>query len=138
MGMMIQRPNILLIGDDAARMTRLRATLRKTARVSRAEDLPQALRRLAEDNFETVFSDWRFHCGTWREAVNSIGELYPDLPVIVVCDSDGLVRGSREWLDAMETGAFDLLLPNHREFEVLSLLEQAVASAHARALRAIA
>ena len=135
---MKHRPNILLLGDDAARMARMRETLSRTARVARAEDIPQALQRLAANDFETVFSDWRFHCGTWRDALKSIGELYPDMPVIVVGDSDGLKRGSPEWMEAIEAGAFDLLPPNHRDFEALSLLEQAVASAQARAMRAIA
>ena len=135
---MRQRPNILLIGDDAARMARLRETLSRTARVAQAEDMPQAFERLAMEDFETVFADWRFHCGTWKEAVKYIGECYPDLPVIVISNSEGLERGGRQWMEAVEAGVFDLLPAEHREFEVLSLLEQAVASAQARAMRATA
>jgi DNA-binding NtrC family response regulator len=135
---MRQRPNILLIGDDAARMARLRETLSRAACVAQAEDLPQALKRLAMEDYETVFADWSFHCGTWREALQSIGELYPDLPVIVLGHSDDLNPHSRQWQEVVAAGAFDLLPAGHREFEILSLLEHALASAQARAMRAIA
>lgn len=135
---MRQRPNILLIGDDAARMTQLRETLSRTALVAQAEDLQQALKRLARDDYETVLVDWSFHCGTWREALQSIEELYPDLPVIVISNSNGLGSRGGEWQEVVAAGAFDLLPAGCRKFEILSLVEHAVASAQARAMRAIA
>jgi DNA-binding NtrC family response regulator len=136
-----QQPNILLIGDDPARMARLRAILSRTARVVQAEDLQQALKRLALKNseeFEAVFTDWRFHCGTWRDALNQIGNLHPDLPIVVVYNSEELARGSRDWREVISAGAFDLLPSSCGDLELLSLAEQAVASARARALLATA
>ena len=46
---MRQRPNVLLIGDDDARMARLRAILRRTSYVEQAEDLPEALQQAQPD-----------------------------------------------------------------------------------------
>ena len=138
---MRQQPKILLIGDDPARMSRLRAILSRTARVAHAEDLPQALKSLADGNdgeVEAVFADWKFHCGTGMDAVRQIGELYPELPVIVLTPPNELERGSWEWRQALSAGAFDLLPADGGEFEMLSLAEQAVASARARALLATA
>ena len=102
------------------------------------EDIPQALHRLAQDDYEAVFTDWRFHCGTWREALQQVGGLYPDLPVIVISPVEGLEQGMREWVDVVEAGAFDLLLSPRSESAALSLLEHAVASGEARAMRATA
>jgi CheY-like chemotaxis protein len=135
---MRQRPNILVIGDDTPRITRLRESLGPTSRVVQAEDLQQALKRLALDDHDAVFADWQFHCGTWREALRSIAELYPDLPVIVISNSEALEMGNQEWREAIAAGAFDLLPSHYGEFEVISLAEQAVASARARALLATA
>lgn len=135
---MRQRPNVLLIGDDDARMAKWRETLGRAARLAQAEDLPQALQMLAQSGYEAVFVDWRFHCGTWREAVQLVGGIYPDLPLIVINQSDGIEQGIEEWIEVLEAGAFDLLLSIHNEFATLSVLEQVVASSEARALRATA
>ena len=135
---MRQPPSILLIGDDTARMARMREILSRTARVTQAEDLPQALKRLALDDYEAVFADWRFYFGTWKDALQQISELYPGLPVIVISDPGGMERGSLQWREAIAAGAFDLLPSDCGEFELLSLAEQAVASARARALLATA
>ena len=132
---MRQKPNVLLIGDDDARMAKWRETFERSARVAQAEDLPQALQQLARADYETVFADWRFHCGTWREALKSIGELYPDFPVIVISRSDGMEQGIQEWMEVVEAGGFDLLLASDHQSAALSLLEHAVATSEARALR---
>jgi DNA-binding NtrC family response regulator len=138
---MKQLPSILLIGDHPARMGRLRSILSRTSLVAQAEDLQQALKRLAlneYEGFEAVFADWRFHCGTWKDALRQINELYAGLPVVVLHDPEELERGSREWQEAIAAGAFDLLPSNCSDLELLSLAEQAVASARARALLATA
>ncbi|HEY7678950.1 MAG TPA: response regulator [Terriglobia bacterium] len=135
---MREQPKILLVGDDEPRMTHLRATLSRAARVTQAEDLPQALSLLAADSFGAVFCDWRFHCGTWRDALARSRELYPDLPVVVVSQTNGVEEGIDEWAQVVEAGAFDLLLSARSESTALSLLEHAVASGEARAIRASA
>ena len=133
---MREKPKVLLIGDDVVRMVRLREILRRAARVVSVEDLPEALEQLARGEFETVFADWRFHCGTWREAVERLGALYPDLPVVVVSQTEGIEEGMQEWIEVVGAGAFDLLLSACNETAALMLLEHAVASGEARALRA--
>lgn len=130
------QPRVLLVGDGEGRMVPLRETLGRVAQVRQAEDIPQALGALAERGFEAVFCDWRFHCGTWREALERIGELYPDLPVVVVSGSNGIEEGIDEWAEVVEAGAFDLLLSIRNEAATLSVLEHAIASGEARAMRA--
>jgi DNA-binding NtrC family response regulator len=119
-------------------MALLRETLNRFAQVMQAEDIPQALGVLAQRSFEAVFCDWRFHCGTWREALERINELYPDLPVVVVSGTNGIEEGIDEWAEVVEAGAFDLLLSVRSESAAVSLLEHAVASGEARAMRATA
>ena len=135
---MREQPRVLLVGDDEARMTSLRETLSRVGKVMQAEDIPQALGALAQRSFEAVFCDWRFHCGTWRDALQRIGELYPDLPIVVVSQTSGIEEGIDEWAEVIEAGAFDLLLSVRSESAVVSLLEHAVASGEARAMRATA
>ena len=135
---MRERSNILVIGDGTARILRIRQTLNKIARVEQAEDLPQALQKLAGGEFEAVFAEERFHCGTWNDVLQSVAELYPDLPVIVMSSAEGLEQASPRWMEAIGEGAFDLLPSNYGDFDLLSLAEQAVSSARARALLATA
>ena len=135
---MRERPRVLLVGDDEARMTHLRDALGRCAHVTQAEDIPQALSLLSQRGFEAVFCDWRFHCGTWREALERIGALYPDLPVVVVSQTHGIEEGIDEWAQVVAAGAFDLLLSARSESAALSLLEHALASGEARAMRATA
>jgi len=119
-------------------MWRLREILRRGARVVRVEDIPQALEQLAAEPFAAAFADWSFHGGTWREALERLGALYPELPVVVVSRTNGIEEGIQEWAEVVAAGAFDLLLSVRNEAAVLSILAHAVASSEARALRAIA
>jgi DNA-binding NtrC family response regulator len=134
---MRELPAVLVIGDDVDRLTRLREILRRGAVVSQAEDLPQALSRMARERFDVAFTDWQFHCGTWRDVLQKLHALYPDLPVIVVSQTTRIDEGIREWAEAVSAGAFDLLL-SANSASALLLLEHAVASGDARALRATA
>ena len=51
---MKERPRTLLIGDDETRMAELRRILSRAARVSQAEDIPQALQWLARDGYDAA------------------------------------------------------------------------------------
>ena len=133
---MREAPRVLLLGDETSGTGPWRRILSRQSRVVCAEDIPEALSLLAEEAYDAVFCDWRFHCGTWREAVERIGALYPELPVVVVSQSDGIAEGIQEWAAVVEAGALDLLGWPLDEFAARSLLEHAVASGEARALRA--
>ncbi len=137
---MQERPRVLLLGDDAPRLAPLRQTLSRSARLTSADDLPHALSLLASSAFDVVFCDGRFYCGTWREALERIGAVYPELPVIIVSrpseqKAEGLVAIVDEWSDVVAAGGFDLLPSVHNEPAALALLEHAVASGEGRALR---
>ena len=135
---MKERPMVLVIGDAGERTAQLRAIFSRSARVMQAEDLPQALELLAQQDYEAVFVDWRYHCGTWRDALQRLEALYPELPVIVISQTSGIEEGIQEWAEVVGAGAFDLLLSVYNEPAAWSLLEHAVASGQARAMRAIA
>ena len=135
---MRQLPNILLIGDDTLEMRQLRAIFSRAARVAQAEDLPHAFQRLAAIDYDVIIVDWSFHCGTWQDALRQIRPIYPALPVIVLSRSEGLEQGMREWVTVVEEGAFDVLAPRITESAAMALMEHAVATGEARAMRATA
>ncbi|HWP85603.1 MAG TPA: hypothetical protein VNN17_10460 [Terriglobia bacterium] len=135
---MRDRTNVLLLGNDATRIAPLLETLGRAARVCWVEDLPEALQKLAQQDFQAVFVDWDFYCGSWREALQRIQELYPALPVIVLGTPQEDRLWEQQWKEAVEAGAFDLLPSIENRMAVLLVLEQAVASSEARARGAVA
>ena len=128
-----ERLRVLLLGDDTIRLAPLRQTLSRSAQLTAAEDLPHALSLLARVAFDVVFCDGRFYCGTWREALERIGTIYPELPVIVVSQAND--QEADEWAEVVAAGGFDLLPSASNERATLALLEHAVASSEGRALR---
>jgi DNA-binding NtrC family response regulator len=131
-------PNILLIGDDTLEMRHLRTIFSRAARVAQAEDLPDAFQKLAAMDYDMVIADWSFHCGTWQAALRQIRAVYPALPVIVLSRAEGLEQSMREWVSVVEEGAFDVLAPRITESAAMALMEHAVATGEARAMRATA
>ena len=130
------RVNILLLGGDQPALRSLNNTLRLRAKITLAEDLPQALEKLASEEIQAVFCAACFHCGSWVEALETIGFLYPALPVIVVSEAvqSSLLAEQRPQMYA--AGAFDLLLDPLNESSTMFLLEHALATGEARAWRA--
>ena len=79
-----QQLSVMLLGGEQPALRSLLGYLRTRAKVILAEDLPSALEKLSRQQVDVVFSAACFHCGSWTEAVETIGFLYPDLPVVVV------------------------------------------------------
>lgn len=136
MQQMRESRKVLLLGSDNPRMARLSEILSRHAKVARAEDIPEGLGLLARGAYEAVFCDGRFHCGTWQEALETIQALYPELPIVIVSQTNGTDEGIREWTEVLYAGAFDLLLAPSNEYSVVTVMEHALASGEARALRA--
>ncbi|MBI4458583.1 MAG: hypothetical protein HY648_00820, partial [Acidobacteria bacterium] len=92
---------------------------------------PSELRKvLAKDAYDAMFCGWSYHQGTWQDALKEVLQQCPELPVIVFCRAGG----EREWLEALEAGAFDLLVAPYVKRNVYPLLEHAIASSEARRL----
>lgn len=132
------RVNVMLLGGDQPALRGLHGTLRNRAKITLAEDLPQALEKLSREEIHAVFCAACFHCGSWVEALETIGFLYPALPIIVVGDAAPDKFAAPQRAEVYGAGAFDLLLYPQSETSVLFLLEHALVSGEARELRASA
>lgn len=124
--------NVMLIGGDQPALRSLYSSLRHRARVTLAEDLPGALEKLSRQRADVVFCAACFHCGSWSEAVETIGFLYPDLPVVVVNEASHSQSFPERQAAMFQAGAFDVLHDPHDELSVLVLLAHALASGEAR------
>jgi len=128
---MLEYPNVLLLSTDTIETTVLQQALRKHVILTRADNLSDAMFLLEGGGYDAFFCAWSFHAGTWMEALETVREWQPDLPVIILSRT----AEEREWLQVLEAGAFDLLVPPFEKEELLAVLEQASASREARALR---
>jgi len=128
------RRKVLLLHSSDPGTSLLKEILSRHVDITCACDIPGMQSLLAESSFDLLFSDWRFVMGTWRDVVEGVHLLYPDLPVIVVCRAGG----EKEWRETLDEGAFDLLSEPYSELAVLSVVEHGLASRDARAVRSAA
>ena len=126
---MLRSPSILLLSTDETETAILNELLSEHALVKKAGNLSEMAGELQSDSYDALFCAWSFQQGTWKDAVEKIQESYPSLPVIVLSSA----AESREWVEVLEAGAFDLLVPPYEERVVLAVLEQASASREALA-----
>jgi len=127
------KPQVLLVSAGAG--TGLKEILQRRASVTQAGSIPEMVRELAQRDFDVILCEPEFTEGTWREALRELQARRVAAPAIVVSQTSGVDEGIEEWAEVLEAGAFDLLLAPSREYSVLAMLEHAVASGQARALR---
>ena len=128
---MLQYPRVLLLCSDEHQAVRLEELIEDHANLTRARDLDELSALLATACFKAVFCAWSFYGGTWRNTLLEALRFQPDLPVLVLSSTGG----EREWIEVLEAGAFDLLVPPYNKNTVLAVLEQAIASHDARTLQ---
>lgn len=128
---MLRCPRILLLCSDEIEARKIDVLLSKHALVSRACNLSELSALLESTCFDAVFCAWTFHCGTWKNALLEALRFQPELPVLVFSSTGG----EREWVEVLDSGAFDFLVPPYTRENVLALLEQAMASHDARILQ---
>ena len=116
-------PKVLVLGSDPD-ASFLAETLAPFAEVKRLEKIPKAFKPLGEENYDAVFCPWESPEGTWRTVLESIQKLRLEVPLIVFCHCGG----EREWIEVLEAGAFDLLVPPYSSYQMLAVLEHALAS----------
>ena len=131
---MNQRLTVLLLSSTETETGFLEDILSKHVALQSARNLEEMLKLLAGGDHDAFLCDWTFYGGTWRDALREVQRRCPELPTIVVCR----VGGEREWVEALEAGAFDLLSAPYHDSAVLAVLEHAVASREARTLRFVA
>lgn len=128
------KPQVLLVSGGGE--SGLKEILRRRASLTEAGSIPEMLGALARREFDAVLCEREFPEGDWREALRELQGRRVAAPAIVVSQTSGADEGIEEWAEVLEAGAFDLLLAPSREHSVLAVIEHAVASGQARALRA--
>src|SRR4029077_13857302 len=86
---------------------------------------------LENGSYDAIFCGWSFHKGVRDAVLQMMWQRSPDLPVIVFCGTGG----EQEWIEVLEAGGFDLLVPPYQESTVLPVLEHAIVSHEARRFR---
>jgi two-component system OmpR family response regulator len=101
--------------------------------LTHARDLPDMRSRLQDHRPDLLLCDWPYYADCWREVCEAVEKHAPGLPVIVLSRNGG----EREWVDALASGAFDLLTWPSPQSTILAAVEHAKASYEARMLFAV-
>ena len=86
---------------------------------------------LESGGYDALFCDESIDTGVWNVALAEVRQGYPDLPMIILSQRDG----AQDWADALEAGAFDLLVAPHLKRAGSAVWEQAVGFHGARTTR---
>jgi DNA-binding NtrC family response regulator len=124
------KPHVLLVSSQEIESQVLENVLKELVVLDRATDLADVKRALARGRYDAVFCGHSFHKNDWNAVLRQIQNLCPEVPVVIFCRTGG----EREWIEVLDAGAFDLLLPPYQRGTVLPILEHAVASYEARRL----
>lgn len=130
-----RRLRILLLGSNEEPTILLRETLAKHAHVAAAWNMGELFGLLELGPYDTFLCDWECQQGvTWREICGEVKQIDPNLPIIVF----SRLGGEQEWVEVLEAGCFDLVCAPYSDRKVLSIIEHAVVSQEAHALRTAA
>ena len=127
---MINHPKVLLVSNNQEETSVLEGILSEHVILKSVGNLLELQKLLEDGDYDAVFCGWSFHQGRWNDALDEVRQRCPDLPMIIFCRTGG----EKEWVEALEAGAFDLLVGPYMKRSVLPLLEHAVASHEARRL----
>jgi DNA-binding NtrC family response regulator len=116
-------PKVLVLGSDPD-ASFLAETLAPFAAVTRLEKIPKVFNLLEGEDYDAVFCPWESPEGTWRTVLEEVQNRGLEVPVIVFCHCGG----EPEWIEVLEAGAFDLLVPPYSAYQSLAVLEHALAS----------
>ena len=128
---MLQYPRVLLLFSDDLQAVRLEGLIEDYVHLTRARNLDELSELLATCCFNAVICAWSYYGGNWRNTLLEALRFQPDLPVLVLSPTGG----EREWVEVLEAGAFDLLVPPYNKETMRAVLEQAIASHGARTLQ---
>jgi DNA-binding NtrC family response regulator len=115
-------PKVLFIGNgpDGARITEI---LSRFSSVTQVHSVPREFP--ATDAYDAVFCEWE--CGgkgTWKEVLDRTAKLDRGIPVIVLNHSGC----EKQWVEVLQAGAFDFLVPPYTSYQILAVLEHAITS----------
>ena len=98
--------HILLIDDEPAQITSIKSFLkRRNYTVSSTNSGPDGINIVKDGNIDLVFTDYRMPEMNGLEVVQSIKEINPELPVVVITAFSDI----KDAVQVMKDGAFDYL-----------------------------
>jgi DNA-binding NtrC family response regulator len=116
-------PKVLFVGNgpDGSDVLEI---LGRFAAVTQAQEMPVLLPGGEEEKYDAIFCGWKFAKGTWRDVLEQTKKLDPQAAVIVLshCGCE------EQWIEALQAGAFDFLVPPYTGYQILAVLEHAIAS----------
>jgi len=124
---MLIDPNVLLLAQEPEQAVELTALLSPYLRIKCAQDLDGVATALRYRRFDAIL--YVREGQAWRQALQAMRLRYPGIPVIVLTK----IEAQRECAEMVEAGAFDFLIPPYGNRNLLAAVEQAVATAEARA-----
>jgi DNA-binding NtrC family response regulator len=98
--------------------------LRELSEVVTATGMDEAMQALRREEFDAVFSAWEIPGGLWSELLTALQSEKMSVPAILYYHC----ADEREWLQALEAGAFDLLAPPFDKYKLSVVLEHARSS----------
>lgn len=125
---MLPIPKVLLFVCDASEKAVLQRALAPHAELTWVCSPQEVAQQLEKVDYDVVFCARTLFMGSWREVLEEVQLLNPNLPVIVLSQT----ASATEWEDVLAAGAFDLLAPARDERALLSVMEHAVVSHEAR------
>jgi DNA-binding NtrC family response regulator len=116
-------PKVLFIGSNS-NGAEVAQILAQFVSVTRVLTVPTALPQGETEAYDAVFCDWDCADGTWRDVLSRLKELRLRIPLIVLsrCGCE------KEWVEVLEAGAFDFLVPPYTSSQIMAVLEHAMAS----------
>lgn len=116
-------PKVLFIGSSSDGVGAAEI-LAQFASVTRVFAVPKSLPTKEEEAYDIVFCDWDCEDGTWRDVLSKLKQLRLRIPLVVLsrcgCEKD--------WIEVLEAGAFDFLVPPYTSSQLLAVMEHALAS----------
>jgi len=131
---MLRNPKVLLLSNDETETAVLEQLLNEHVAVTPVNNLSELGALLENSDYDALFCAGSPDTGICNDALEEVRNVLPDLPVILLSSS----AEQREWLQALDAGAFDVLVPPYQERALLAVLEQASASREAVTSRRIA
>ena len=128
---MVRQPKVLLVSSTETESNVLERVLSEHVSLHTIRNLQDLELALEDESYDAVFCGWSFHKEARDAALKTMQQRFPDLPVVVFSRTGA----EQQWIEVLEAGGFDLLVPPYQRSTVLPVLEHAMVSHEARRLR---
>ncbi|MHB1926850.1 MAG: response regulator [Leptospirillum sp.] len=115
---------VLVVEDDVVALDLLEEILKRNGfGVSVAQSYEEALERLSTDKISLILTDIKMPGKTGMDLLKVVQDLYPDLPVVLLT----AFGDEHLWVEALASGAVDLIPKPFRKQEVLDIVQRTLA-----------